>query len=103
VDQTELKYRRLPVSSLSPAAARLLLALLTIAPNEPMDEALERSGIADTRTFLLARKQLAKHGFIVKRDGQEYFSLYAQEPQLAKLTDERFAYPGVTLITNARQ
>jgi hypothetical protein len=101
VDQTELKYRRLPVSSLSPAAARLLLALLTIAPNEPMDEALERSGIADTRTFLLARKQLAKHGFIVKRDGQEYFSLYAQEP--AKLTDERFAYPGVTLITNAVQ
>jgi hypothetical protein len=101
MNQTELKYRRLPVDKLTPAAARLLLALLTIAPNEPMDEALERSGIADTRTFLSARKQLAKHGFIIKRDGQEYFSLYAQEP--ARLTDERYTYPGVTLVTDAVQ
>ena len=101
MNQVELKCRRLPVDKLTPAASRLLLALLTIEPGEPIDMALERSGIADVQTFLAARKQLAKHGFIVKRDGLEYFSLYAQEPAI--MTDERYTYPGVTHITDAVQ
>lgn len=100
-ENDHLKYRRLPIDRLSPSAARLLLALLTIQPGEPIDVALERSGIRETTTFLAARKQLERGGFIVKRDGLEYFFLYAQEPA-ARLVDERYGY-GATVTTKAVQ
>lgn len=99
---THAAWRRLPVAKLTPAAARLLLALSTIEPNESIDDPMERSGIYDMRTYLAARKQLIHHGFIVWREGREYITMYAQEP-VARLTEDRYTYPGATVVTKAVQ
>lgn len=98
--------KRLPIDKLSPAAARMLLALLTVEPDEQYDEAVIRSGISGCLTFLTARQQLVKLGFIVQRDGREFTTVYEQEPAEQHVTEPHptIPYPGtITKISKAVQ
>lgn len=98
------KYRRLPVDKLTPAAARLLLAFSTIQPNESEVDVMERSGISEVLTYVEAKKQLGRHGFVIWRDGREYITMYAQEPE-RPVTEgyPTIPYIGVIKTTNAKQ
>lgn len=100
------KYRRLDVGGLTSAPARLLLVLFQ-EPGQPEHIVMERSGITETATYVAARKVLESRGFIRKIEGQEYFSLWEQEPE-SEFEPERkplatIPYIGMIRTTNAKQ
>jgi hypothetical protein len=64
------------IKRLTPAAARLLLSMLSAHASEPYTEIVARSGIAECQTLASARTQLEENGFILRGpDGKETASL----------------------------
>jgi hypothetical protein len=62
----------IPISALSPSAARLLLALVTSNENEEMDAVIMRAGIGTWKTFLHAKQQLLEGRYLFVVDGKQY-------------------------------
>jgi hypothetical protein len=98
-------WQLLPVAELSPAAARLLLALEMLQPGESVHDAVGRSGIIEMETYLKAYKALVKRGFIYMHEGREYVTRYAPQSELARLTEPvATTWPGtITKVSNAKQ
>lgn len=67
-----IKHR---IAKLSPAAARLYIALYSAAPTDTWDDVVDVSGIIAYRTLVVARQQLADLGLIITgSDGRSYLS-----------------------------
>ena len=61
---------KVPLASLSPSAARLLLAMESRRENEQLDQVIIRSGIKNWQTYLKAKQQLLDGGYLYfKGDG----------------------------------
>lgn len=59
------------IKKLTPAAARLLLALAMGGPHANYDDVVREAGIQRYQTLVDARKRLYESGFLTEIDGKE--------------------------------
>jgi hypothetical protein len=64
-----------PINTLSPSAARLLLALVTSSEQEEFDVVIIRAGIRTWQTYLKAKQQLLDGGYVFVTAGKQYATL----------------------------
>jgi hypothetical protein len=76
---------KLPISKLTPAAARLLLALRTCDGQETWEEVIARSGIHACHTLAAAKQQLRDIGFIYDGPDGERVTMFARGAQTEPL------------------
>ncbi len=68
------------ICKLTPAAARLLLALLNAGPGESYDAVVERAGIHAYGTVARAKQSLCDLGYLLHDNaGQEYLNFQRRE------------------------
>jgi hypothetical protein len=65
----------IPIGSLSPSAARLLIAFVTKQEHEEVDQIIMRSGIRYWQTYLKAKQQLLEGGYLFTQKGILYATL----------------------------